>query len=88
MTVDSTIRTHTRHFDFPPPLCPLGVGSSLNSFVSVTRLGYSFAWSLWHLLLILLGVVVAGRSHGPGCTAASYTGANQWHSLLDSLEHP
>ena len=28
---------------------------------------------------------VAGRSHGPGCTAASGTGANQWLSLLDSL---
>ena len=26
------------------------------------------------------------RSDGPGCTAASYTGAIQWHSLLDSRE--
>ena len=24
---------------------------------------------------------LADRSHGSGCTAASYTGATQWHSL-------
>ena len=37
----------------PLLLCPLGVGSSLNSFVLLFRLGCSFAWSLWHLLLFL-----------------------------------
>ena len=31
---------------------------------------------------------VDGRGHGLGCTAASYTGATQWHSLQDSPGRP
>ena len=43
-------------------------------------LGCPVASSYWHVLLCR-EQDLAGRSHGPGCTAASYTGAIQWHSL-------
>ena len=73
----------------PPPPCVWSLfgfcASVCRGFVSWLCVGGPLSWLLWGCLF---GEVGPARSHGLDCTAASFTGADQWSSLPCCPERP